>query len=439
MSIADKLLKLADTKTRIREACNDVGIGVSESDTFASYPDKIRGQVSSWTPPADWWDIESILLSDTRDYAGKAIILLTDAYNTIALSGWSAYATSDGAFYTANATHTWDASQDKPCSEGYKTRYIIVYTSAANYAHAYTAVPSNVLYAIYRGVNFSSYAVGNATNSYSRLLLRAVRFIDCGGSITNLNNAFYYCRSLVYVEFPAGWVDMISVDNAFFACLSLQFVLFPDTWTKMTSIVGMFKYCYGLKSVLLPDTWVNMTRIDYMCDYCRALCYIVLPDTWVNMTTMTYAFRECFCLQAFPMPETWTKMVDMAFAFIGAIGLKGITLPTTWPKVSIYSAFDSCTTIQRINIPGEIITSAAYAFNNLSSLINISLPGIKVSFGVPHTALGYPVLLNLINDLGIPASAQTCTLGSTNLVLLQSTQEGLDAIAAAQVKGWTIN
>ena len=96
-----------------------------------------------WQRPNDWWDTETILKNaqdieqDGVTYHPTYIMLLpnTDA-STIMSKTASGNASQGDAFifsdepdtlYVGNQTHTWDVSKDKPCSLGYKTRYVIVY------------------------------------------------------------------------------------------------------------------------------------------------------------------------------------------------------------------------------------------------------------------------------------------------------------------------
>ena len=96
-----------------------------------------------WQRPNDWWDTETILRNaqdieqDGVTYHPTYIMLLpnTDISTTMSKAA-SGNASQGDAFifsdepdtlYVGDQTHTWNASKDKPCSLGYKTRYVIVY------------------------------------------------------------------------------------------------------------------------------------------------------------------------------------------------------------------------------------------------------------------------------------------------------------------------
>ena len=139
---ADKLNKVLETKAAIKDAIVAKGVTVADTDPFSAYAGKI-GQISGggaatdeWQPNPNWWDIRKILDEDTRDYAGKVGVILYNFNDvsdfTLAASGMTAVATSDGSFYTyadngANVSHNWDTSKDKDDGRGFKTRWVIYY------------------------------------------------------------------------------------------------------------------------------------------------------------------------------------------------------------------------------------------------------------------------------------------------------------------------
>lgn len=139
-TVADKLAAIYDTKVNLKAAIERKGGIVPENMPFADYPSAVNGlntitpQAPSyyWAKNEQWWDIKAILEADSNaTYQYAYIVLLSDLELSTALTGGSAYKTSDGAYYTSNSvTHVWDTTKDRDSGEGYSTRYVIVYLSA---------------------------------------------------------------------------------------------------------------------------------------------------------------------------------------------------------------------------------------------------------------------------------------------------------------------
>lgn len=225
------------------------------------------GGEEGWKPQPDWWDIDSILEEDVEDYAGKIICLLNDSNVISNIYGWNAskIITSDGANYTPasnqNISHTWDVSKDKPCSIGYKTRYVIYYFQNKTISNQYTysKIPSDTLYCIFKNVNInvpSNYANGVFQNSsllqyikginssFNMLILNGcISLVDYSGfdileKITSQQMLFNNCRRLKeerLLEFMRDW-NPTMVNLVFSNCYNLTKYDF-DT-SKITNFIN---------------------------------------------------------------------------------------------------------------------------------------------------------------------------------------------------------
>ena len=156
MNLKEKLETILQYKNDIKNSLINKGSDIDNSTPLSGYAEKIDNlptddlKIKLWEPDPLWWDIKSILQNDTNtgDYTylnnyNKMIFLIDDSQDTLAIKlmsstqstfgRWHAVKTSDGQLYTttsstANLTHTWDKTQDKPSSEeNVKTRYVIYY------------------------------------------------------------------------------------------------------------------------------------------------------------------------------------------------------------------------------------------------------------------------------------------------------------------------
>lgn len=282
-----KLVAILSTKTDIKRAIEAKGQEVGDIP-FSQYPAKIDAitttpspQPVGWQPNPTWWDIEKILEEDTEDIGtgGKCIFLLTHADDSTQLefTRWFyKIKTSDGATYTDNALHVWDKSKDKECNLGYKTRYIIGYTTAEDkdFGEASkTMFNIMCLYCIFERCNFRRISFGGYGGK-GHDLLQCVKFKNAGGSIDTMSSAFSRCFALAHVELPDSWINMLNMDSAFAECFCLTSVILPESWIKMSSAIGTFRSCVLLVSAIIPDSWINMTGLlGY--GYCNSLNHFV--------------------------------------------------------------------------------------------------------------------------------------------------------------------
>ena len=164
---------------------------------------------AGWQPQPDWWDIEQIF-KDDPDPNKRAIILLTDSLPSFNFdrnyigNANAYYKTSDGYIYNGNALHTWDTTMDKPCAMGYKTRWVMVYSSDVS-----ISIISNINY----NDNLKYVFVGNSTDiNYVELkfcsLLEAFRTEKNVKSMNMGLFLFSSCFSLKKVDIPASVTSM---------------------------------------------------------------------------------------------------------------------------------------------------------------------------------------------------------------------------------------
>jgi len=241
---------------------NDVAAAIREKDNTISpipvqnFGQRIRAIPSStdggWTPPNDWWNIKTILMSDTTPgYGGKYAQLITDHNDSILLTGALAYRTSDGAFYSANTTHTWDKLQDKPCAFGYKTRYIIYYTNASSAVN----LQAECLWVV------MDLTLSSISTISDKKLLKAFEFINnknIASTLTSLGSMFQNGISLVKIQDNLDFSNITSITFIFQGCYSLTKVPTSFDSSKVTTMQSVFQNCQSLISVPVLD-FANVT------------------------------------------------------------------------------------------------------------------------------------------------------------------------------------
>lgn len=281
---ADKLNKVQSTKAAIKQAIIDKGVDVPNDTVFADYPAKI-GAIESgggtpsggWQPQPDWWDIEALFKADP-DPNVRMYILITDSNNTITLNpgavGGSGtyFKTSDGAAYNeaSAVTHTWDISQDKPCSLGYKTRWVAVYRESSNSVIINVSeIDAKYVY----GDNMYTSFPYNPTPNY---ILEAMRFGN-NATVTGFkSDCFRYYYSLKHVTLSGAYFLSTGAENVFGNCYSLM----DAVLSKGSTIpINTFAACYSLSYVTIQK---SVTTIGANAFYgCYSIVAINVEAGWV--------------------------------------------------------------------------------------------------------------------------------------------------------------
>ena len=296
--------------------------------------------IEPWQPNPTWFDIEDVITNDNSGYTKKYILLLPDSSLTTTLFFTtvvkpSQMKTSDGAIYnipinSTGLTHTWDAALDKPCDEGYKTRWVMVYydNSFDNVATPIDLeIPAETMYMVIDNIKFGTSVYFGGFKG--KRLLQNFKLIN--GS--NLHSSVTY-------------------------------------------IYGMFQGCVSLTTIPLLDT-SNVINMAWMFQDCYSLTTIPLLDT-SNVTTMQDMFSGCASLTTIPLLDT-SKVIDMTSMFYGCASLKTIPLLDTsnvgefmWNGL-MSSMFHNCYSLVLLNLQNAKVSFSLSLspYLNKTSLLNI--------------------------------------------------------------------
>lgn len=195
------------------------------------------GSQGEWQPHPDWWDIEQIF-KDDPDPNKRFILLLTDSlptfvvdFNNFGHEG-SYFKTSDGQILDEEGTITFDPNMDKPCSDGYNTRWIMVYGTSEDVNCDVANETNNYVKYVYFGNN-SNIQVLNFSNVYEN----PNKLIEC-----------------VAIDKSVIGKTIAISDYSFAACYSLQQITIPLSVTSIGLFV--FSECFSLLSLQIENGWV---------------------------------------------------------------------------------------------------------------------------------------------------------------------------------------
>lgn len=280
--------------------------------------------------------------------------------------------------------------------------------------------------------------------------------------LTYLSSELYpflsYCRSLGLINFtqleslvfPEGSIQYISYIPKLYKCTNLTELKFPNNTTNVVqqSFCG---YCSSLTSV----DFGNMTEITgYFSDAFRDCSALSNLDWLPPINGQSNTSQNIFGVYTFANCENLTtahiiinncvgSRVQWAYNFRNCSKLESVILSGTNNVLSTFSQMFYEDTMLKSIVIGNGYTFNISTFGGLNTfykctaLTHLELHNISKlgNLGFSHCYnLTVGSLENILNALMTTTSAQTCTLGTTNLSKLSEEQ-----IAIATNKGWTLN
>lgn len=395
---------------------------------------------NSWQPNPTWWDIETVLAQDTRDYKYKSIYLLNDALPVVHFNGAVAYATSDGKFYTeSGCKHVWDVSQDKHClidgEVAYSTRYVITYSNS----------PTQYL-VLGIGVQPINNIIGCIADGISPLAIfagqQALEFLKIKPYLTKITaTAFANCYNLQSVELPEGLERIES--GVFNGCRNLRRIEFPATLTFLGT--QAFANCESLESVMLPEgiktvydgtflacshlVSISMPQVEAVganaFSGCKSLRTVYLPNV---RTVGASAFAECHSLCSLVVGNN-PVTVEASNGY-NCYSLRSLVIPAD--ATLKQNAFCQMTQLNHVTLKGNCAI-AGVGFYGTPSLSRITLPqDFDSSVNFSYATLAPEMMVEMFGQLK-DHSPKTLTLGPANLLKLTNEQK-----AIATDKNWIL-
>ena len=421
-----------------------------------------------WVRPSDWWDTKSILENaqdieqDGVVYFPTYIILLNNSTDTTMLkksqtsgdtTSADGYVFSDepDILYVGDQTHTWDASKDKPCSEGYNTRYIIAYMIDRNIANTikfYNNLP--ILELIFGNIIFPD-SQRQLTVSQNQTIVNiettektVLEYYQITNSIegdVNLKNislptttrmgTFTGFRNLLkLISFSAKNLNRISQSSFLTDVRSLRYIDIPNvTYINYGSLTGsylksielpsltelsysVFDNSTNLKSIVLP----NLTKCSGMLYNCYNLKEVNMPAL-EEITTAggNYFIYNCFNLETLSFPALKKVSKQMC---VSCYNLKEVSIPQL-ETMTVSNNFSSCYSLTEFTFPNTFLSlTQPTQFQNCYSLTTINLiTNWRWSLNVKDCPLTHECIIDMFNKLKdlTGENSLTLTIGANNL------------------------
>lgn len=244
-------------------------------------------------------------------------------------------------------------------------------------------------------------------------------------SVTSIGNeAFYFCEFLNQIQLPPK-VTFIG-DGAFGWCKKLANIKIPDGVTFIGD--QAFFECKSLTSITIPNSVTTLVGNPFV--FCVELEQIKVSSKHPVLETIDGVLYDkqqnaLICCPAdsgitqHTISQGTTQIRD--YAFYDVSSLKNVTLPNSVTSIG-NSAFGSCEKLSHINIPNGVLSIGNSAFSFCEALTDIILPNSVVTIG--RGAFGYCdslisiVLPNSVTTIGERAfelcdSLRTVTIPSS--------------------------
>ncbi len=210
--------------------------------------------------------------------------------------------------------------------------------------------------------------------------------VDILCNLTELNDAFINCSSLVSVNLP----NSLDVIGGFSNCKSLESLTIPQYITEIEE--AAFKDCISLSDLKIPS---DVEQIgDYAFANCQHLDNITIPTQTRDIGN--YAFSGCLRLKTINIYSShhirsvghnafentkWLNDQPDGIVYIGKVlytykgdrkEVESVTICKSTIRISSY-AFENCIRLKSIDIPASVGIIESYAFKDCLFLQEVTV------------------------------------------------------------------
>lgn len=353
-TITDKLNKLAETKSAIKTAIVNKGVSISDTDTFASYADKI----SSISGSGGNYEFDFTVLGYDNDECNDANEIANYVINN---KYHSVSEIEDGILY---GKELYDSNYVISNENVDKDRILFYPKLTLPYQFNY----SNVLYIPNITINWRSYSTGS--NNYINYHLIKIRGIN--GSV-NASNKYLNCLSFKNCYFlkSIGNIDLKDVNPEYDGFLYGT----TDMFSNCVSLVEIpnikVSTCSSLFAYTVSNNWNNIlknidTSKSYYFDYMFSRSNIGKNSQIFFNTSLgknfSYMFYYCIFMESYNFGFDLHNAERVDNMFNSNLNLKSIDSElNTENAVNFDSIFVSCP---------KLIKIASLSLKSLNSTIS---------------------------------------------------------------------
>ena len=205
---------------------------------------------------------------------------------------------------------------------------------------------------------------------------------------------------------------------AFAGCASLTSITIPDSVTSIGSRV--FLSCTNIASATMPALAIDVIPKD-------SLKTVVITS---GESIGDYAFDGCTSLTSITIPGSVTSIGDLAF--YGCTSLTSIAIPDSVASIGS-SAFSDCDSLTSVTIPDSVTSIGSSAFSSCTSLTSVIIPDSVTSIG-DWTFSGCTSLTSVIIPDSVTSIGDLAFSGCTNIASATMPAHAIDDIPKDSLK-----
>ena len=201
---------------------------------------------------------------------------------------------------------------------------------------------------------------------------------------TDMRYMFLNCYNLQYIESIFTTTALTNVRQAFQSCFKITQIPAFNTSAVATADNGfyyMFESCYSLVYAPALNT-ANVRTFYGTFANCHSL--VAAPNFNTSLATdMTYMYQNCYSLEHVPSYNI-SNVTSLYLAFNNCHNLISITFSniSTTTNVNLYQAFEGCSRLRSVSMPGIRISSPVRTFWGCTSLRNVGTFSVVSAGGV---------------------------------------------------------
>lgn len=175
----------------------------------------------------------------------------------------------------------------------------------------------------------------------------------------------------IYLPKQLGGKNVVEIKNGAFANVQIVGVILPDTLKRVGE--SAFYYCGTLVEIEFGSGVEEIQSKAFQG--CMALNKVILNDSLMDISD--YAFGYCSLLKDIMIPNSVTNIGTGAFCLSG---LTSIKIPGSVQTIG-RGAFESCENLVEVEILDGVTMLGDEMFEACSSLKNVEIPDTVTTFG----------------------------------------------------------